>query len=65
MRAEKCTSESKGIKVFQTSCSLGKTVNVVYLDFSKAFEMVSHREALIGKLRKCGLDEWSMRWIGN
>jgi len=37
-------------------------VDVVYLDFSKAFETVSHN-ILIGKLRKCGLDEWTLRWI--
>jgi len=40
----------------------GRAVNVVYLDFSKAFDTVSHN-ILLGKLRKCGLDEWSVRWI--
>jgi len=39
-------------------------VDVVYLDFRKAFDTVSHN-ILIGKLRKCGLDEWSVRWIEN
>jgi len=39
-------------------------VDVVYLDFSKAFDTVSHN-ILLGKLRKCGLDEWSVRWIEN
>jgi len=33
-------------------------------DFSKAFDTVSYN-ILIGKLRKCGLDEWSVRWIEN
>ena len=42
----------------------GRVVNVVYLDFSKAFSTVSHN-ILLGKLRKCGLDEWTMRWIEN
>jgi len=37
-------------------------VDVVYLDFSKAFDTVSHN-ILLGKLRKCALDEWSVRWI--
>ena len=41
-----------------------RAVDVVYLDFSKAFDTVSHN-ILIGKLRKCGLDEWSVRWIEN
>ena len=40
----------------------GRAVDVVYLDFSKAFGTVSHH-ILKGKLRKCGLDEWSVRWI--
>jgi len=42
----------------------GRAVDVVYLDFSKAFDTVSHN-ILLGKLRKCGLDEWSARWIEN
>jgi len=39
-------------------------VDVVYLNFSKAFNTVSHN-ILLGKLRKCGLEEWSVRWIEN
>ena len=42
----------------------GRAVDVVYLDFSKAFDTVSHN-ILLGKLRKCGLDECSVRWIEN
>jgi len=42
----------------------GRAVDVVYLNFSNAFVTVSHN-ILIGKLRKCGLDEWSVRWIEN
>jgi len=42
----------------------GRAVGVVYLDFSKAFDTVSHN-ILLGKLRKCGLDEWSVRWMEN
>jgi len=42
----------------------GRAVDVVCLDFSKAFDTVSHN-ILTGKLRKCGLDEWSVRWIEN
>ncbi|GAB0179458.1 mitochondrial enolase superfamily member 1 [Grus japonensis] len=42
----------------------GRAVDVVYRDFSKAFDTISHN-ILIGKLRKCGLDEWTVRWIEN
>jgi len=34
----------------------GRAVDVVYLDFSKTFDTVSHN-ILLGKLRKFGLDE--------
>ena len=39
-------------------------VNVVCLDFRKAFDTVSHN-ILLGKLRKHGMDEWTVRWIEN
>ena len=39
-------------------------MDVVYLDFSKTFDTVS-QNILEGKLRKCGLDEWSVKWIEN
>jgi len=42
----------------------GRAVDVVYLDFRKACDTVSHY-ILISKLRKCGLDEWSVRWTEN
>ncbi|GAB0185716.1 mitochondrial enolase superfamily member 1 [Grus japonensis] len=42
----------------------GRAVDVVYLDFSKAFDTVSHN-ILVSKLRKCGLDEGSVRWVEN
>jgi len=41
-----------------------RAVDVAYLDFSKAFSTVSHN-ILLGKLRKCGLDEWTVKWIEN
>lgn len=37
----------------------GKAVDVVYLDFSKAFDAVSHN-ILVMKLRKCGINEWTV-----
>lgn len=39
-------------------------MDVVYLDFRKAFDTVSHN-ILVMKLRKCGIDEWMVRWIEN
>ena len=42
----------------------GRAVDVVYLNYSKAFDMVSHNIRL-GKLRKCGLDQWSVKWTEN
>ena len=42
----------------------GKAVDVIYLDFRKAFDTVSH-DILITKLRKCGIDEWTVRWVEN
>ncbi|CAM4557775.1 unnamed protein product [Caretta caretta] len=40
----------------------GKAVDVLFLDFSKAFDTVSH-SIPASKLKKYGLDEWTIRWI--
>ncbi|CAM5123427.1 unnamed protein product [Eretmochelys imbricata] len=40
----------------------GKAVDVLFLDVSKAFDTVSH-SILASKLKKYGLDEWTVRWI--
>ncbi|RMC22179.1 hypothetical protein DUI87_03052 [Hirundo rustica rustica] len=42
----------------------GKAVDVVYLDFSKAFDTVSH-SILLNKLAACGLDKSTLRWVRN
>ena len=42
----------------------GKGVDVVYLDFSKAFDTVSH-SILLGKLAAHGLDRCTLLWVRN
>ena len=42
----------------------GKAVDVVYLDFSKAFDTVSH-SILLGKLAARGLDRYTFLWVRN
>ena len=39
-------------------------MDVVYLDISKAFDTISHN-ILVMKLRKHGIDKWTMRQIEN
>ncbi|GAB0178642.1 mitochondrial enolase superfamily member 1 [Grus japonensis] len=46
------------------SADVRRAVNIVLLDFSKGFSMVSH-SLLLGKLMCYGLDKWSMQWVGN
>jgi len=42
----------------------GKAVDVVYLDFSKAFDTVSH-SVLLQKLAAHGLDRYTLGWVRN
>ena len=42
----------------------GKAVDVVYLDFSKAFDTVSH-SILLQKLAAHGLDRYTLGWVRN
>ena len=42
----------------------GKAVDVVYLDFSKAFDTVSH-SLLLQKLAVRGLDRYTLGWVRN
>lgn len=39
-------------------------MDVIYLDVSKAFDIVSNN-ILLTKLRKFGIDEWTVRWVEN
>ena len=41
-----------------------KAVHVIYLDFSKAFDAVSH-SILLQKLAVCGLDRYTLGWVRN
>jgi len=43
---------------------VGQAVDIVYLDFSKAFSTVSH-SLLLEKMMHYDLDNWSVRWMGN
>ncbi|XP_059575008.1 RNA-directed DNA polymerase from mobile element jockey isoform X1 [Alligator mississippiensis] len=42
----------------------GGGVDVIYLDFRKAFDTVSH-PILVNKLRGCDLDAYTVRWVAN
>ncbi|PKU47003.1 rna-directed dna polymerase from mobile element jockey-like [Limosa lapponica baueri] len=49
----------------EVACSVdvGRVVDIVYLNFSKAFDMVPH-SFLLEELMHYGLDKWSVRCVG-
>ena len=42
----------------------GEEIDVIYLDFRKAFDLVSC-DHLLAKLANCGLGSTTIRWLGN
>ncbi|GAB0179359.1 mitochondrial enolase superfamily member 1 [Grus japonensis] len=63
-KGKSCLTKHDFYNKVTCSVDVGRVVDVVYLDFSKAFDIVPHRPHT--KKPICyGLDKWSMQWVGN
>ena len=59
-----CSVLLQGVQHEQKKTQIMEAVNVVYLDFSKAFDTFSH-SILLEKLAAHGLDGHMLRWVKN